>query len=345
MTKPLSHLVKDWGGFEDLVKQLHSTGTVRVERNVTLTGSSGAPRQIDVLVTHREGLYDHRIVVECKYWNERVDRQQVDALANTVREVGASAGVIFSVEGFQEGAITQAKFDNIRLFKLREPTDREWGNPGRHIDFWVQMITIALGIPKFPSASTFQGFEPDTLNLHIDFRQTDRTNTPISVTGIDSRTLEDFLELVIRDVSQRIAPTAVLGDPESTEEVVGRIYNVAYVKPPKPIVTLHAGGVLLLPEILLPVGVQVNQIRFQFDRAQDAIFALIVEDCVTQALHAAEKYENQEFAQIREVALSDDVNDDLLQNGSMFHVWLTQFIDLADFENIQPAELVVQLKR
>jgi hypothetical protein len=303
MTKPLSHLVKDWGGFEELVRQLHSTGTVKVERNVILTGRSGAPRQIDVLVTHREGLYEHRIVVECKYWNERVDRQQVDALTNTVREVGASTGVIFSVEGFQEGAITQAKFDNVRLFKLREPTAREWGNPGRHIDFWVQMISIALGTPKFPGATTFQGFEPDTLNLNIDFRPGNRTHTPINITGMDCRTLEDFLELIVRDVSRNMAPKAALGDPETTHEVVGRFYNVVDMKPAKPIVTLHAGGVLAIPEIVLAVGIQVNQIRFQFDRGQDAIFALIVEDCVNQAIHAAEKYTDEEFSQLRELSL------------------------------------------
>ena len=66
--------VKDWGGFEELVAKMHETGSVEVQRDVTLTGASGAPRQIDVLVTHREGLYEHRILVECKYWHSAVKR-------------------------------------------------------------------------------------------------------------------------------------------------------------------------------------------------------------------------------------------------------------------------------
>src|ERR1700730_16684498 len=96
----LSDWVSDWGVFERLVAQLHETGSVTVEHNVTLTGRSGATRQIDVLVRHREGLYEHLIVVECKYRNAPIERLHVDALATTIKEVGASRGVLFSTEGF-----------------------------------------------------------------------------------------------------------------------------------------------------------------------------------------------------------------------------------------------------
>lgn len=113
--KTLEDMVQDWGGFERLVAELHDTGTVTVEHDVILTGRSGAPRQIDVLVRHREGFYEHLIVVECKYRNSPVERIHVDALTTTVREVGASRGVIFSTRGFQSGAITQAAHDNIAL--------------------------------------------------------------------------------------------------------------------------------------------------------------------------------------------------------------------------------------
>ncbi len=63
----LCEIFTDWDGFEQFVARLHRTGSVTVEHNVTLTGRSGASRQIDVLVRHKEGLYEHLIVVECKY--------------------------------------------------------------------------------------------------------------------------------------------------------------------------------------------------------------------------------------------------------------------------------------
>ena len=100
----LQEFVEDWGGFERLIAELNQTGDVTVEHNVILEGRSGASRQIDVLIRHNKGLYEHPVVVECKYWKRNVERIHVDALATTVREVGASRGVIFSAEGFQSGA-------------------------------------------------------------------------------------------------------------------------------------------------------------------------------------------------------------------------------------------------
>ena len=95
----LDNIVEDWGGFERLVAKLHETGDVAVERNVILKGRSGAPRQIDVLIRHRQGLYEHLVVVECKYWRQSVKRLHVDALATTVREVGAAKGRLVSASG------------------------------------------------------------------------------------------------------------------------------------------------------------------------------------------------------------------------------------------------------
>lgn len=63
----IEDLISDWGGFEKLIAELHQTGEVSVQHDVTLPGRSGAPRQIDVLVRHKQGLYEHQIVVECKY--------------------------------------------------------------------------------------------------------------------------------------------------------------------------------------------------------------------------------------------------------------------------------------
>jgi hypothetical protein len=144
-------LVGDWGGFEKLVAMLHETGDVAVERDVTLQGRSGAPRQIDVLIRHRQGFYEHLVVVECKYWQHNVERLHVDALATTIREVGADRGVIFSSKGFQSGAISQAAAENIDLFVVRDLARHEWGGSGRIVDLFLQFAQVGLGgVEAFP---------------------------------------------------------------------------------------------------------------------------------------------------------------------------------------------------
>jgi len=149
----IADLVTDWGGFEKLVAKLHETGQVRVEHNVTLPGRSGAPRQIDVLIRHKQGLYEHLVVAECKYWNSPVERLQVDALTTTVREVGASRGVIFSTKGFQSGAVTQARHENIDLFVVRDLTAEEWSFPGRVVDMFLQVVQPGIGNIASPGAT------------------------------------------------------------------------------------------------------------------------------------------------------------------------------------------------
>ena len=52
----ISDLVTDWGGFEQLVAKLHESGDVTVEHNVSLKGRSGAQRQVDVLIRHKQEL-------------------------------------------------------------------------------------------------------------------------------------------------------------------------------------------------------------------------------------------------------------------------------------------------
>jgi restriction endonuclease Mrr len=129
MTPPLNSLISDWGGFEKLVAKLHETGSVEVQHNVTLVGKSGAPRQIDVVVKHREGLYEHLIIIECKYWKGHVTRLHVYSLISAVEDLNASRGVIFPMSGFQQGAILAAKNAAIELFHIRELTNEEWGLP------------------------------------------------------------------------------------------------------------------------------------------------------------------------------------------------------------------------
>jgi hypothetical protein len=89
----ISDLRKDWGGFEKLIAQLHETGEVTVEHNAIRIGKSGAPRQFDLLIRHKQGLYDHLVIAECRYWNSPVER--IDALATAIQDVGVAWGAVF----------------------------------------------------------------------------------------------------------------------------------------------------------------------------------------------------------------------------------------------------------
>lgn len=337
----LSELVTDWGGFEELVKRMHETGTVLAERNVKRVGNSGAERQIDVLITHKQGLYTHEVVAECKYWNTRVSRLHVDALATTIREVGASKGAIFSTKGFQSGAITQAKQEKIDLFTVREPTDEEWGLPGRHIDFWLRVVTMSMGHPQLKNVISFTGYEPDDNQINIVLGHQDRSSTPINRSSRKERTLEDLLENICREAVKGMQLPGLFKDENENSQGVAKAVTMVNVNFDKPMVTLHAGGVLVIPNMSFGLGISVDQSRFQFDRAENAIFMLALEDVVTKKTYESSQHEGEKFAKILPLGVDPkSIVEDPLINGSIFTVFTSALSSFDGFTKNEAGKFV-----
>ena len=123
MDKHLKDLVTDWNGFEKLVEDMHKDGKITVEHDVTLTGASGATRQIDVLVTEDKGSEKQLTLIECKYWNYNVGRTEADIMFASLDDLNASRGVIFTTKGYQKGAKAYAKAKNIDIYVVRSLSD------------------------------------------------------------------------------------------------------------------------------------------------------------------------------------------------------------------------------
>jgi hypothetical protein len=340
--KTINELVKDWGGFEKLVAALHETGDVTVEHNAHLVGKSGAPRQIDVLLRHKQGLYEHLVVVECKYWNTAVERLHVDALATTVREVGAAKGVIFTTKGFQSGALAQATHDNIELFTVRELTNEEWGLPGKVIDLFLQVNAVSIGDPQFLGTFSFSGFEPRNPRLDITIGKPESdSRTPMFKDGDPEKTLEEYLSRIARESAGKFYPSQPIvfrnGGYEGKLLLRGKV-NVA---PKSPIrINVH-GGVIMVPRIEFDVGLLINQSRITIDRSNNYFFALAVEDCVrNRASHASKKL-SEAATVIEPFSVPDSMNPgDIVKNGSLISVWVNGFESFGQFAGLTYGQLV-----
>jgi len=335
-TGPLGGVVEDWGGFEKLVAKLHETGTASVEHDVTLTGQSGAPRQIDVLVRHREGMYEHAILVECKYWQVRVTRLHVDALVTAVRDIRASKGVIFSVEGFESGAVTQAEHAGIELYKVRMLTDAEWGLPGRHIDFYLQYFQRSLGNFAFPevrSTSPLDG--PMRLSLHLSDGPEATSNPTVNQDGSPGPALEE----IIARASSRALDRFVAENEFilcSGADCTRYMQQTVNFEPPTPILVPWQGSIVIFPRIVFDLGFKIAQTRFQHDRAQNLIFALAIEDCIKNAVHTASRRRDEEHTKI--VSTTEPANRSsgaALQNGSVLRVIMRGFFPFEEMSGMQ----------
>lgn len=91
---------------------------VPVLHQATLKGKDDEPYIIDL---HYElKIVESKILtlIECKYWNYKVQRRNVNDFRTVLGDVGAHKGIIVTKIGFDTGAISVAQKNGIGLYKL-----------------------------------------------------------------------------------------------------------------------------------------------------------------------------------------------------------------------------------
>jgi hypothetical protein len=340
-------LVKDWGGFEEFIAKLNDDGEVTVERNVPLVGRSGATRKIDVLITHTKGLYNHKVIAECKYWNRNVTRLHVDALVTTVQELKADQGVIFTTKGFQRGALQEAGHQAIRLFKIREPTNEEWRLPGRHVDVWLHVLSYSIGnlcLPQ-PARVIFLRPRPVSGSLPIEIVlgvDESAYRIPVEIEGKDDKTLEGLAMRLAGDAARQVYTPARYQFPDGGYN--GEILTSVSVlfKPSWPIRITTDDAVASFSEITFQVGLLLNQSRLQIDRCNNFIFALAVEDCVNKEVTAACRRREDDKTTLAPIEPAPVNMDDVFKNGSIIQVWIKGVQPFDEFRNREPGKPVAR---
>jgi Restriction endonuclease len=336
----IADLVTDWGGFEKLVAKLHETGEVTVEHNGVLPGRSGAPRQIDVLIRHKQGLYEHLVVAECKYWNSPVERLHVDALATTVREVGASRGVIFSTKGFQSGAITQAKHDNIDLFVVRDLTAEEWGLPGQVVDLFLQIIQPGIGnIAAHNAAKIGNHANNNPISFHFEFG----SDGPLSSTPTlkrDGSQGGDSLEKYVFDGATKALNKSmgefhlINGGAECTRYIMCPVNLL----PTTPFLVPINAEVIIIPKMSFGLGIKVAQSRITVDRAKNYRFALAIENYITGSISTPSRRLDVERTTLVDLVPPEPApeGEAPVVNGSILRVCIKSFFPFEEMNGLSP---------
>lgn len=130
----------EWKEYEEITKHIYETlgnaSGVKIEcygNNCKVIGKSTVAHQIDVLTSHSDGLHTYKTAVECKYWEETINKDIIMKVAEIVEDAGLNKGVIVSKNGFTPDAISFAKYKNIGLIELREPNEADWAGRVKNI--------------------------------------------------------------------------------------------------------------------------------------------------------------------------------------------------------------------
>ena len=91
----------------------------RTEHRETIPGVDGE-YEIDVSARFSALGMNFLVLVECKYHKNPVKREMVQALHSKVLSVGAHKGAVFSVSGFQSGALEYAAVHGIATVQVAD---------------------------------------------------------------------------------------------------------------------------------------------------------------------------------------------------------------------------------
>lgn len=105
----------DWRQYEDEIFQhfVEAFPNAQISKNIYLTGRySQVQRQIDVLIEDQIAGFHMRIVVDGKFRNKCIDVTDVEAFIGYCADIGASKGVLISLEGYTPAAANRAHADD-----------------------------------------------------------------------------------------------------------------------------------------------------------------------------------------------------------------------------------------
>jgi restriction system protein len=112
---------------------------------------------IDVVARFSSLGADFVVLVECKHHKRKVERQDIQILHSKMQSVGAQKAMLFSVSGFQEGAIEYAKVHGIALIQFASGATSwftkgagppspppPWANVQKYIGWWHSGAHVML---------------------------------------------------------------------------------------------------------------------------------------------------------------------------------------------------------
>ncbi len=93
--------------FQKLFPQTSIKHNVRREGLISKT-----KRQIDILIEDKVAGFDLNIIVDCKYFNKKVDVKEVESFLSFLQDLKASKGILITNNGYSKAAYNRATYDS-----------------------------------------------------------------------------------------------------------------------------------------------------------------------------------------------------------------------------------------
>jgi len=108
-------LLMDWKDYEVYITKHFQKlfPETSIQHNVRREGHiSKTKRQIDLLIEGKVAGFDLRVIVDCKYFNKKVDIKHVESFLSFLLDLKASKGVLITNKGYSDAAYNRATYDS-----------------------------------------------------------------------------------------------------------------------------------------------------------------------------------------------------------------------------------------
>ncbi len=109
---------------ERKIAEFFALNGYQTQRNVVLEGRSGGRHELDVLTEKSDGITTFRAVVECKAWDQPIEKDVVAKLDYVIHDLGLNKGIIVALAGWRAGAEQSAVQLGIELWGPDEVESR-----------------------------------------------------------------------------------------------------------------------------------------------------------------------------------------------------------------------------
>ena len=320
----------NWEEFEHFVQKLYEDDpNLTTQHNVTLTGKSGAKRQIDVLVTQKTKMTTMTTIVECKRWKQKVNRAIIDIVSAAIDDLNANKGVVFTTSGYEEGAIEYAKYKNIDIFLVRDLYEEEWGRPGRYIQFWMQFIGSKIDKLHMPNAQFFPSYPGALPNIQLELCANKEDERYFLYDSYGNKGL--YLGAVLMNIQEKIHNTigggvTLLSEEEAEKSVVYKSSVTVDMSDYQYNILHFPNGIVRIRIVQFELLTHISQSDFHFDRGENLDFAFMVENYIVSQKHSVIKHKDEDMLYVsdnlEEVREEKTDEKDVLQNGSVIKAYL-----------------------
>jgi hypothetical protein len=106
----------DGRALESAIASFFTAHGYDVRTNVVLEGRSGGRHEIDVMAVKQDALTSLTVAIECKAWQQPIEKDVVSKLHYVLGDLGLNKGIIVSAGGFRSGADQAARELSIDLW-------------------------------------------------------------------------------------------------------------------------------------------------------------------------------------------------------------------------------------